>query len=169
MKRYLPWILIGFAALMLLVAGVSVAGYFLFRQANPATDDEKTALKRLEKNYDAKHKLDDKFRVVRLELEGPHVDDEAIDDVVKLKYLKEISLAKSSVTDVGMDKLRALKRLEHLGITDTRVTDTGLQHLEKIPALRFLWVCESAKLTKEGVASLKQSLPGLTVYVMNQP
>jgi hypothetical protein len=165
-KRFLPWILLAGTALLLVVVVGSVALYVIFRAAQPASDDEKTVLENLEKNYDAKHKLDEKSRVVRLELEGPHVDDEAINEVVKLKFLKELSLAKSSVTDAGMQKIRELRRLDQLGITNTHVTDQGLRHLEKMPSLRHVWVCETERLTKPGIAALKKTLPGVTVHVM---
>jgi hypothetical protein len=128
---------------------------------------EKTILQKLEP-FKAKHELNDKGEVVRVVLEGSHVTDAALDEVVKLPHLKRLSLARSSVTDAGLAKLQGVVWLEGLGITDTPVTDKGLKHLEKIPSLHHLWVCENDKLTKEGIAALKQSLVGLNVYVMNK-
>src|SRR5207245_3363223 len=111
---------------------------------------------------------DDKLRVVQLDLEGRHVTDDALEEVIKLKYLKHLSLRDSSISDAGLSKLRALKRLEGLGITDTLATDQGLKHLEKMPSLRYVWVCETERLTKQGVASLRRALPGINVYIMNE-
>ena len=167
-KRYAPWLLLaGGAALVAIVVG-SAGLYFVLRATKPPSDDEQTVLKNLEL-YEAKFTLNDKSRVERVELEGGHVTDEALDEIVKLKFLKELSLARSSVTDAGMLKLRELKRLNHLGITETRVSDVGLKHLESMPSLRYVWVCENDRLTKQGIGSLKRALPGINVYVMNNP
>jgi hypothetical protein len=167
-NRLVPWFLFAGAAFLLLVSTAGVVLYFAFRVPQPASADEMLVLKTLEKNYDAKHQLDEKSRVVRLELEGPHVDDEALDEVIKLKYLKELSLATSSISDAGIQRLRELKRLDHLGITGTLVTDRGLHHLQKMPSLRHLWVNENERLTTQGIATLKKALPGLAVHVMGK-
>ena len=167
-KRFAPWIVIAGGAFLLIVIIGSVTAYFLCRAAEPVSREEQTVLAHLTKTLDAKHKLDEKSRVVRLDLEGPHVDDEAIDEVVKLKFLKELNLAHSSVTDSGMQKLRELKRLDLLGVCNTPVTDGGLRHLEKMPSLRHIWVCEHEKLTKHGVATLIKAHPAISVHVTEQ-
>lgn len=163
-RGYAPWLLFAGAAVLLLIVVAAVAVFWASRGMRPASEDEKTVLKHLEKEYDAKYKLDDKGRVFRVELEGPHVDDEAIEWAVKLKQLKELSLWKSSISDNGLDKLRELKRLEHLGLMDTRISDAGLRSLEKMPSLRDIWVSENERLTRQGVTSLKNTLPGLRVH-----
>jgi hypothetical protein len=130
--------------------------------------DEKDPLKNLER-YKAKWEVDDQGDVVRVVLEGAQVTNEALDQVVKLPKLKSLSLAWSSVTDQGLEKLQNMTSLEALGITNTPVTDQGLKHLEAIPSLRYVWVCETDKLTKQGIASLRETIDGVNVYIMNEP
>jgi len=169
-KRFIsfPILIAACIGLFFLAALLTVGTWLVIHNTQPLSSDEKTVLKHLEHHYDAKHSIDEKSRVVRIELDGPHVGDDAIDEVVKLKFLKELSLAGSSVTDSAMAKLRELKRLDHLGITNTNVSDQGLLHLQKIPSLRHVWVCENEKLTKNGIAALKRASPGISVHIMGQ-
>jgi hypothetical protein len=131
-------------------------------------DEEKETLELLVAAYDAKVEYDEKGRVERLQLEGPHVDDAAVDQLAHFKMLKRVSLRNSSVTDAAMPKLRDNKRLNNLGITGTRVTDKGLKSLVEVPSLRQMWVTTSGQLTHAGVDALKKALPGLTIHVMNE-
>lgn len=148
---------------------VALILFVALRGGTGLSDNEGAVIKRLEDAFEAKYKVDESNRVQRVELEGPHVTDEALKDVAKLKFVKELSLARSSVTDIGLEQLREMKRLHGLGITDTVVSDRGLKQLEKIPTLKYLWLCEGAGLTKEGIAAFKKVAPGVTVYVMNAP
>jgi hypothetical protein len=138
------------------------------RELGP-NDIEKAAMAALQDEYEPQEqKLDDKGRVIKLKLDGPHVDDAALEQVASFKYLRELSLARATVTDAGLLKLQPLKRLESLGLTETRVTDKGLLYLQKMPSLRNLWVTEGRGVTAAGIESLKKALPGLTVYVPNR-
>jgi hypothetical protein len=162
---YLPWVLLALAVFIMLFVE-PVTFYFLFQAPPPpAIPDEEAVLKKLE-IYDPVSELDDKSRVVKLRLEKRFVNDETLDEVVKLKYVSELSLANSAVTDAGIRKLRELKRLDSLGITDTQVTDDGLKLLESMPALRYVWVTENLRLTQKGIESLRGAVPGITVYNM---
>ena len=134
---------------------------------NGVPDEEKRALKKLA-IYGAKSRLDEQSHVVRVVLEGKQVTNKALDEVVKLPELRSLSLGNSSVTDAGLLKLRELTMLDSLGITNTPVTDAGLKHLEGMPSLRYIWVCENDKLTPQGIASLRDALNGVNVYIMNQ-
>lgn len=157
------WLAAGGILAVLVVVGI------FFATRGPGLGEEEAVIKRLEDDFEAKYKVDENNHVQRLELEGPHVTDEALRDVVKLKFVKELSLARSSVTDAGLEQLREMKRLQGLGITDTTVSDKGLKQLEKLRTLRHLWLCETPSLTKEAIASFKRLSPGVTVYVMNAP
>lgn len=131
-------------------------------------EDDRKVLKAL-RRYRATFELDDASHVVAVKLEGKQVTDRAIDEVVKLPEVRTLSFAKSSISDAGIAKLKRLTTLESLGITDTPVTDRGIKHLEEIPTLKFLWVCTTDKLTPQGVASLQQTVPGVRIFVMNEP
>jgi hypothetical protein len=131
--------------------------------------EEAEALKYLA-DYDGKVvATDEKGRVIKFDLEGSHVDDLAIDKIATLHMLRHLSLRDASVSDDAMQKLQANKRLAALGITGTRVTDQGLKNLAGIPSLRFVWVTTNEKLTKAGAAALRKALPGINVYIMNEP
>lgn len=152
------------------IAGVVLAVKARTRQRLAAGDPEAKAVEALKAEYDPQElELDEKGHVVKLKLEGGHVDDPALDLVGNFKWLRSLSLHKATVTDIGLAKLKDLKRLEALGITNTRITDSGLALLHKMPSLKYLWVCETSELTPQGIAALKQALPGLNVYVMNRP
>lgn len=131
-------------------------------------EDDRKVLKQL-RRYRATFELDDASHVISVKLEGKQVTDRAIDEVVKLPEIRSLSLAKSSITDAGLAKLKRLAALESLGITDTPATDRGLKHLEAIPTLKFVWVCTTEQLTQQGVSSLQQVLPGVRIFVMNEP
>lgn len=158
---------------MSLVIGFGL-GYLVFGRGKsdvppaPNKDVEVAALEALEV-YEPKHELDERGRVVKLKLDGAHVDDVALDEAAKFATLKDLSLAGASVTDFGLAKLKVLKRLEALGLTDTRISDEGMKTLATMPSLRWVWVTENSRLTSVGIEKLKRELPGINVYVMNRP
>lgn len=115
--------------------------------------------------YAPKPTLNEQGRVVELKLDGPHVDDAALDHIKGLTELKLLSLYGSSVTDEGLAKVKDVPRLEALGLGKTGVTRRGLVHLERLPALRWLWVGECKSVTAAEVDDFKKrAVPGLTVY-----
>lgn len=129
---------------------------------------ERDAMKSLEP-LGAKFEFGDKGEVRRIVLEGPKVTDAALDDVIKFTELRQLSLARASVSDAGMLKLsQNMTWLVNLGITDTKVTDEGLQHLTKITTLQNVWVCENDKLTAAGIAAFKAPYPQINVHIMNK-
>jgi len=151
-----------FLALAVLFPGAGCRG------TTGVNEQERAALGILQEEYEPQeHQVDDKGRVIKLKLEGTHVDDAALEQVRNFKVLRDLSLARASVTDAGLAKVQGLKRLEALGLTDTRVTDKGLAMLQKMPSLRYVWVTEGRGGSPTGVEALKKALPGVSVYVMN--
>jgi hypothetical protein len=116
--------------------------------------------------YGPKPVVNEQGRVVELKLEGPRVDDGALEHVKNLPELKSLSLYESSVTDGGLAKLAESNRLESLGLGKTAVTRRGLAHLERLPALRWVWVTEGKGLTAAQIDDFKKkAVPGITVYL----
>jgi hypothetical protein len=115
--------------------------------------------------YNAIPTLDGRGRVVELKLEGPQVDDRALEFVKQLPELKTLSLYGSSITDDGLANLKDARRLEALGLGKTKVTRRGLAHLERLPALQWLWITENKTLTPTQIEDFKKkAVPGITVY-----
>ncbi|CAN0092939.1 unnamed protein product, partial [Phaeothamnion confervicola] len=77
----------------------------------PAPSPDAKALEALAA-YQPQAKSDDLGRVVELKLDGPQVDDLALDHVAGLSELKVLSLYGSSVTDDGLEKLKGASKLE---------------------------------------------------------
>jgi len=115
--------------------------------------------------YNAIPTLDEQGRVVKLKLEGPLVDNQALMLVKQLTELKDLSLYGSSITDEGLLHLYEARQLEALGLGKTKVTRRGLAHIERLPALRWLWVTENTSLTPIQIENFqKKAVPGITVY-----
>ena len=84
-----------------------------------------------------------------------------------------MSLRESLITDRGLAHLKALPELEDLDLDATLITDAGLEHLRALRAgLQYIETIETlsnleglntrrTKVTPEGLARLKQRLPGL--------
>jgi hypothetical protein len=115
--------------------------------------------------YNPKPVMNEQGHVVELKLEGPRVDDGALEHVKNLPELKTLSLYGSSVTDDGLAKLSEANRLEALGLGKTAVTRQGLAHLERLPALRWVWLSENKSVTPAQIDEFKKkAAPGLTVF-----
>jgi hypothetical protein len=148
------------ASLLLLVASLGVGAGCSRKPADPSDAQTLEALA----VYNPNPTVDDRGRVVELKLEGPQVDDGALEHVAKFSELKTLSLYGSSITDEGLAMLRDARRLEALGLGKTKVTRRGLIHLERLPALRWLWVSHGSGLTAAQVEDFKKkAVPGITV------
>lgn len=130
----------------------------------PMTDPtEKAAIAALDR-YQAKHRVDDKGRVIDLTLESAQVDDAALEHVAAFTHLRRLSLYGAGITDAGLPRLASLGRLEELGLGDTGITDAGLPALRKMASLSHLWLSRDGRVTNEAVVRLKRELPGLVVH-----
>jgi hypothetical protein len=104
-------------------------------------------------------------RVIDIKLEGEHVTDAAIEEVIKFSELKRLSLYGSSVTDQGLQKLSSCRKLESLGLGRTKITRKGLRHLEPLPCLSWLWLNDTKNLTPAQIEDFrKKAVPALTIY-----
>jgi hypothetical protein len=116
--------------------------------------------------YDPVYKLNYSGRVVALKLEGNRIPAEVLEEVSKLTELSYLSLYAALLTDDSLAKLASLKNVQQLGLAATPITGKGLVHLEPLPALRELWLSKALVEPEPapGVKSLKNAIPGLTIY-----
>jgi hypothetical protein len=74
----------------------------------------------------------------------------------RLTGLKELSLAKASITDAGPENLKGLKSLTKLTLFDCpEITDAGLEHIKGLTNLTELNVNHCDKITDAGLVHLK--------------
>jgi len=140
-------------------AYVSLAGC---KRAVSIDPDDKDILEKLAP-FKPVHTTDNNGYVDGLKLEGPHVTDEVMDHVAKLRDLKTLSLFGSSISDKGLGKVRSLEKLETLGIGNTKITDKGLSALHMTKTLRGIWLAEK-RISRKAVDELKKANPALVVY-----
>lgn len=100
--------------------------------------------------------------VVRLQLKGLPIGDEALLHVGRLTSLERLHLERTKVTDAGLAHLSGLSQLTYLNLYGTAIGDAGLAHLEKLPKLKRLYVWDT-KVTPAGIAKLQQALPELRI------
>ena len=108
-------------------------------------------------------KLDQKGRVVEIDLSDKLVDDEDLKVIARYQHLQKLKLAKTGVTDAGLADLLPLKNLRVIMLSNTAVTSQGLQQLAVLPSLRevFVW---PMKITKKEYEDLKAKLPRVKVH-----
>lgn len=66
-------------------------------------------------------------------------------------------------SDSALAQVEQWKTLQGLDLAGPAVTDAGLNHLRGCSNLRWL-VLDNTKVTREGIDTLRRSLPDLTVY-----
>jgi len=99
-----------------------------------------------------------------LDLTQTQVTDAGLTHLKRLNGLRELDLNFCRrVTDAGLDDLKALPGLKYLGLRATKVTDVGLEHLKELKQLQSLDLADT-KVTDEGAAKLKKSLPNCNIW-----
>ncbi len=73
-----------------------------------------------------------------LDLEGTHMIDEAVEDLVHLKTLRALSLALNNVTEARAGRVARLKDLQALDLSRTEVAAIGLGKVACLEKLRVL-------------------------------
>ncbi len=100
----------------------------------------------------------------RLDLPASGIDNAQLAYLRVLTGLRELGLRDAvAVDDTSVYQLRLLTALQDLDLAGTGVTDAGLPYLHELPALQTL-VLTGAPVTIDGVAALRQALPGCTIY-----
>ena len=96
------------------------------------------------------------FHVYSIDIPGAQVTDNFLDDIVKFRYLRELSLDGSTITDDQLAKLTQLEELRALDLQYTQITDRGMEHLLNMKSL-VLVVLNHTAVTDEGLATLAKS------------
>jgi len=134
------------------------------------------------KKLGARIQLDDKKRVIAVNLGERRITDADLIHLKGLEHLQELDLTRTAVTsaglvnlkdlttlkklyltetkvdDEGIANLKGLKALEMLGLSGTRIGDPALSHLTALTELTSLF-CLSTRVTDAGVEKLQKALP----------
>ncbi len=99
----------------------------------------------------------------RLDIDYTPITNAGLVHLTGLTRLSVLVLNGTHVTDTGLEHLKSLASLTELNLAGTQVTDAGLAHLKGLRRLTTLNVVRT-QVTDAGAQSLKQALPGLTIY-----
>jgi len=100
------------------------------------------------------------FEVYKVVIQS-RVGDAGLENLKSLPRVGKLNLSFSQVTDAGLVHLEGLT-VESVDLTQTKVTDAGLEHLKKLNGLQSVKL-KGARVTGEGVSSLKDALPDLSI------
>ncbi|QDT47788.1 hypothetical protein [Symmachiella dynata] len=92
-------------------------------------------------------------RVVRVELNGPRIGDEHLQQLQLFEHLQNLSLAQTRISDEGLAHLRELPKLEGLNLRLTQITNAGLRQLQELTNLTYL-VLDATRVSDAGLAFL---------------
>jgi hypothetical protein len=100
-------------------------------------------------------------KLSRLYISYSPVTDKALASIGDIMSLNALTLMYTNVTDKGLLVLKGLKQLRELSLSG-EISDAGLDNLTGLNALETLTLLDT-KVTAEGKARLKKSLPKLTI------
>jgi len=101
-------------------------------------------------------------RCLRLE----YISDECAAALRRLEHLRYLKVR--GITDRAIKQLPALSGLLVLDLSQTSVTDAAATDLARLSSLHHLVLCDT-RMTPQGVAALRRSLPRTSVHVKVQP
>jgi hypothetical protein len=160
------------------VALLGLAGAGTSQEKDAPSPDQIDKLKKL----GARFQLDDKKRVIGVNLGERRVTDADLVHLKGLKDLEELDLTRTRITsdglvnlkelatlrklfltdtkvdDPGISILKGLKALETLGLSGTKISDSGLDHLHGLTGLKSLF-CIGTGVTDAGAEKLQKALP----------
>lgn len=107
-----------------------------------------------------------------LRLIGTDVHGPGLWHLVSLPNLEQLELSDTKVSDSAIAAIRELKHLRWLGLFKTNITDTGLKELRTFTNLEgvrlysngIFRIPPESKYTKDGIQSLANALPNLSIY-----
>jgi internalin A len=101
-------------------------------------------------------------RLRELGVARPSVTDAGVAHLEGLSDLSWLGLPNTQVTNAGLAHIRGLTKLKGLGLANTHVSDLGLKHLEGLTNLQVLELVRT-QVTDRGATALKGALPRLTI------
>jgi Leucine-rich repeat (LRR) protein len=104
--------------------------------------------------------------VRHLELTATLIDDEALQEIGRIRSLWIISLRSTGITDDGLRWLSDLPELWGIGLLNLRLTDESLGHLQRMPHLSSVDV-EDTWISERGRDSFTANRPDVEVFWSN--
>lgn len=100
----------------------------------------------------------DRYKLYGLDLSGAKISDDDLEQVIRIRHIKELKLAGTQVTDTGIKHLQKLEFLSKLDVGGTRVTDRGVADLDNLRNLCSLRV-DGTSVTYDALEKLDATLP----------
>jgi hypothetical protein len=134
--------------------------------AKPADDAEDKSIADINKLGGTIERDDKKpgAPVIAVDFSKKEVKDADLKCLQNLGELRSLKLDNSRITDDGLKFVKELKNLRRLTLSFTAISDEGLKHLTSLSHLEFLHVGYCAKVTAQGKALLRKSLPKLEIF-----
>ncbi len=82
--------------------------------------------------------------------------------------VRGVTLVPCDITETDLETIGRLRRLRVLAIGGWRIDDTTIRHLASLKNLEYLYLSHS-EVSGEGIAWLKEALPGVTITQMIDP
>lgn len=95
-----------------------------------------------------------------ISLANSEVDDERLECITGVEFVRVLSLSNTAVTDAGLVHVAKLPAVTRLTLSRTQITNEGLKILVNMPELRSIDLSET-KISDEAVDSISQ-MSGLT-------
>ena len=121
-----------------------------------------------------RHSLDEKERVVSVDLQQTQVTDDDLEYLKGLTTLQSLDLFVTQVSDAGLEHLKGMTSLQHLQLRRTQVSDAGLEHLKGLAKLESLdlsstLVSDSGLEHLKGLTGLQELDPRGLLIITNAP
>ncbi|MBK9145979.1 MAG: protein kinase [Candidatus Melainabacteria bacterium] len=100
-----------------------------------------------------------------IEAGGSEITDRGVALLAGLPKLETLELDNTVITDGALASLSRSKSLKRLHLDRTAISDRGLSDLSRIKSLEYLKVKGCPWVTPQGIAGLREALPGCTVVL----
>ncbi len=92
--------------------------------------------------------------IVGLDLHCRDITDADLEQIKKLRLLRELDISHTQVTDAGLKNLRGMPALQSLTVGGGEITDAGMEHLRALRNLRTLHLYCGEGVTDAGLADV---------------
>ncbi len=107
-------------------------------------------------------------QLVGLELGGPQVKDSALEDLVKIPGLQQLTLQNTGITDKGLPAVARVEGLTSLNLYSTAVTNDGVRHLQRLRNLKQLDL-RATFVSVSSSQTLRNALPNCQILISDDP
>ncbi len=99
--------------------------------------------------------VDESGNVVRVELFGYHVTDEAVKRIAQFEQLKVVGFTSTLVTGNGLRHLKGLREITSLSLHETALRDSDIEPLSSLRTLTSLNLNGTSNITDDGLRHLQ--------------